>query len=256
MALVDSPVLKRSPQPETQRLVVSLARSLEDVKQAQLLRHNVFVEQLGARLGEQRGRLERDRFDPFCLHFIVRDTLTQRVVGTYRMLTPERARVLGSFMAAREFDLARFDAVRADLAEVGRACVHADYRRGATIMLLWSALAGYARRRGIRFLFGCVTLGLEGDDVDAYAIYDAVAPRHLAPREFRVVPLVSVPRRDNPTDAPLRLPALLKGYLRAGGWVCGEPAWDPEFETAELLVLLPLDHVEERYARHFLRPEN
>jgi len=193
MALVDSPVLKRSPQPETQRLVVSLARSLEDVKQAQLLRHNVFVEQLGARLGEQRGRLERE---------------------------------------------------------------HADYRRGATIMLLWSALAGYARRRGIRFLFGCVTLGLEGDDVDAYAIYDAVAPRHLAPREFRVVPLVSVPRRDNPTDAPLRLPALLKGYLRAGGWVCGEPAWDPEFETAELLVLLPLDHVEERYARHFLRPEN
>src|SRR5262249_61575064 len=111
MALVDSPVLKQSPQPETQRLVVALARSLEDVKQAQLLRHNVFVEQLGARLGEQRGRLESDRFDPFCLHFIVRDTLTRRVVGTYRMLTPELARALGAFMAARGFALARFDAV-------------------------------------------------------------------------------------------------------------------------------------------------
>lgn len=241
--------LRSAPEFEAQRLLVSMACSPREVKEAQRLRHRVFVEEMGA--AAPHGTLERDRFDPFCTHLIVRDRETSQVVGTYRILTPERAATLGSFMAEREFDLGRFAGIRHQLAEVGRACIDARYRHGSTIMRLWSGLASYAIERGYRFLFGCVSLGF-GDRVDAAAIYRGIPPVHIAPEAYRVEPRSPLPRVSAAADAP-RLPALLKGYLRAGAWVCGEPAWDAEFGTADLLVLLPLEHVEGRYARHFLR---
>jgi putative hemolysin len=252
MGVLTAPALGLEHGSGTQHLSVTLAASLQDVKEAQRLRHRVFIEQLGAQLGARLGKLERDRFDPFCKHFIVRDQVTRRVVGTYRILTPDRAAVLGAFMAEREFDLARFAPLRGVLAEVGRACVDAEYRRGSTIMLLWSALAAYARAQRYRFLFGCVSLGLGAEKVDPYAAYEKVVA-HLSPPEYRVFPVTPAPHLEAPSEAPVRLPVLLKGYLRAGAWICGEPAWDPEFQTTELLVLLPLEQVEGRYARHFLR---
>lgn len=244
--------LKSTPAFAAQRLSVSIAQSREEVKEAQRLRHRVFVEEMGAQSASD-GRLERDRFDPFCRHLIVRDRATRQVVGTYRILTPERAAALGSFMAEREFDLAAFAAIRDRIAEVGRACIDARYRSGSTIMLLWSGLASYALSRGWGFLFGCVSVGFGEGDENAAAIFESIAACHRAPERYRVAPWEPLrPARRRRGD-PARVPALLKGYLRAGAWVCGEPAWDAEFRTADLPVLLPLDRVEERYARHFLR---
>ena len=232
------------------RLTVSLARSREEVKEAQRLRHRVFVEEMGAHAG-RTGNLERDRYDPFCIHLIARDGATGEVVGTYRVLTPERAAALGSLMAEREFDLTPLAPLRGGIVEVGRACIDADYRCGSTIMLLWSGLAALTQSRGLSHLFGCVTVGWGERESDPHALYERLAQRHLAPAEYRVLPRTEPPRREGAACAPI--PALLKGYLRAGAWICGEPAWDPEFETADLPVLLPLQRVESRYARHFLR---
>jgi putative hemolysin len=241
-----------APDLEAQRFTVSMARSPDEVKEAQRLRHRVFVQEMGAQSSAPGARLERDRFDPFCRHLIVRDSVARQVVGTYRILTPERAAALGAFMAEREFDLTPFAAIRGEIAEVGRACIDAGYRSGSTIMLLWSALAAYALAQRYRFLFGCVCLGF-GEGWDATAAFASIPPRHLAPPRYRVLPRSPLPHASAAPDAPPRLPALLKGYLRAGAWVCGEPAWDSEFRTADLLVLLPLERVEQRYARHFLR---
>ncbi|HUH94864.1 MAG TPA: GNAT family N-acyltransferase [Casimicrobiaceae bacterium] len=232
------------------RLTVSLARSREEVKEAQRLRHRVFVEEMGAH-ARRVGNLERDRYDPFCIHLIVRDRATGEVVGTYRVLTPERAAALGSLMAESEFDLTPLAPLRARIVEVGRACIDANHRCGSIIMLLWSALAAFTQSRGLSYLFGCVTLGWGELGPDPRALYDQLAPRHLAPAEYRVLPRTEPPRREG-AGCPT-IPPLLKGYLRAGAWICGEPAWDPEFETADLPVLLPLRNVESRYARHFLR---
>jgi len=246
--------LRHAPALETQRLLASFARSPEEVKEAQRLRHRVFVDEMGAQASAPEARLERDRFDPFCRHLIVRDALTGQVVGTYRVLTPERAAALGSFMAEREFDLTGFQSIRGQIAEVGRACIDPRYRRGSTIMVLWSALAAFASARRIRFLFGCVSVAFGDSAVDASAIFEQLASRHLAPERYRVEPREPLRRRGSAgTDAAPRLPALLKGYLRAGAWICGEPAWDSEFRTADLPVLLPIERVEGRYARHFLR---
>ena len=180
MKFSHAPALRRAPDFESRRLTVSMARSPDEVKEAQRLRHRIFIEEMGARAGGSGARLERDRFDPFCKHLIVREGVTRRVVGTYRILTPERAAALGSFMSEREFDLAPFDPIRGEAAEVGRACIDARYRCGSTIMLLWSALASYALSRRFRFLFGCVSVAFgEGGD-DAHAIYEQASPRRTA----------------------------------------------------------------------------
>src|SRR5690348_16808892 len=168
--------LRTTPPLAAQRLLVSMARSPAEVKEAQRLRHRVFVEEMGAAV--PHGRIERDRFDPFCKHLIVRDRESGDVVGTYRILTPDRAATLGSFMAEREFDLVRFAPIRGQIAEVGRACIDAKYRSGSTIMLLWSGLASYCLSRGHRFLFGCVSLGF-GASVDGAAVFRSIPEVHL-----------------------------------------------------------------------------
>jgi putative hemolysin len=234
------------------RLSVSVAETREDVRDAQRLRHRVFIDELGAHLGAHRSDVERDRYDPFCEHLIVRDRETLEVIGTYRLLTPQRAERLGTFISAEEFDLSALDALRGSLAEVGRACIHPAYRSGAAIMLLWTGIARYVMSKNIGYLFGCASIGMEDGGANARSVYEAVAAQHLAPAEYRVTPRrLGVPTA--PAHEPAHIPPLLKGYLRLGAWICGEPAWDPEFNTADLLVLLPLERVEARYARHFLR---
>jgi putative hemolysin len=252
MRLSNAPAIGRAPDLESQRFAVSVATSAGEVKEAQRLRHRVFVQEMGANLRSGAASVERDRFDPFCKHLIVRDRITSRIVGTYRILTPERAAALGGFMAEREFDLAPLAVLRQRMIEVGRACIDADYRCGSIIMLLWSGLAAYAQARGLGFLFGCVSIGLGDAQFDARAVYGKIETRFLAPPEYRVLPRTELPKVAVSPNGPAVIPPLLKGYLRAGAWVCGEPAWDPEFGTADLPVLLQLDRVESRYARHFL----
>src|SRR5215472_12180289 len=172
-------------------LTVSLARSREEVRAAQRLRHRVFIEELGARIGARRSTIERDRFDPFCEHLIVRDQGKAEVIGTYRLLTPERAARLGSFIAGGEFDLTPLEPLRAGLAELGRACIHPDYRSGAAIMRLWSGIAALIRAQGVRHLFGCASIGMEDGGANALAVYAAVS-HHLAPAQYRVIPYTSL----------------------------------------------------------------
>src|SRR5215470_1458292 len=242
--------VRETPDARQPQLSVSFARSREEVRDAQRLRHRVFIEEMGARSGAQLKSVERDRFDPFCEHLIVRDRARGQVIGTYRVLTPERAARLGTFISGIEFDLAPLERLRGGLAELGRACIHRDYRSGAAIMLLSSGIASFIRAQGIRHLFGCASIGMEDGGANALAVYAAVASHHLAPVQYRVMPYTPV-AHVAAECANARIPALLKGYLRLGAWVCGEPAWDPEFNTADLLMLLSLERLDSRYARHF-----
>jgi putative hemolysin len=139
---VQSTGVRSTPHPA--RLVVSPAHQPADIDDALRLRYKVFAEEMGAHAASADG-LERDEFDGWCDHLIVRDRATLRVVVTYRMLPPHRARRLGRLYAEREFDLTRFDHLRSSTLEVGRSCVHRDYRHGGTILLLWAGLAHYMK---------------------------------------------------------------------------------------------------------------
>lgn len=232
------------------RLAVSLARSPADVTDALRLRYKVFIEELGAHTGDPGSGLESDDFDAVCDHLIVRDLDTLRVVGTYRMLPPHRARDLGRRYSEREFDLSRLQHLMPSCVEVGRSCVHRDYRSGSTVMLLWAGLAHYMKAGGFAHLLGCASAALADGGHAAARITQMLQDRLCGP-EYRVFPRLRFPHDRIEPAASAELPPLLKGYLRLGAQVCGEPAWDPDFRTADFLVWLPLARLQPRYARHF-----
>ncbi|HEX9180772.1 MAG TPA: GNAT family N-acyltransferase [Burkholderiales bacterium] len=246
--------LRREGRPCRTRLAVQFARSMGEVLEAQRLRYRVFGEEMGARLSSPEPGVDRDIFDPFCEHLLVRDTGSGEVVGTYRILNGAQAKKLGGFYSDDEFDLVRLDHLRERLVEVGRSCVHPDYRGGAAIAMLWAGLAEYMRRHSHEYLIGCASVSMRDGGRLAASLYRRLAPAHLSPAEYRVFPRHRLPLEalEGDLESPL-LPPLLKGYLRLGAWICGEPAWDPDFNTADLLILLPLSGVNPRYARHFLR---
>jgi putative hemolysin len=236
----------------TRRLVVQLARTSTEVRAAQRLRYSVFAEEMGARLGGPEPGVDEDRFDPCCDHLLVREAASGEVVGTYRILGPRAAEAAGGYYSEQEFDLARLAPLRPALVEVGRSCIRADYRTGAVIALLWAGLARYMLARGHRYLVGCASIGMADGGYAAANLYRQIAAQHLAPPGYRVFPRVRLPLERLANGAKAEMPPLVKGYLRIGAQVCGEPAWDPDFNTADLLVLLPMARVSARYARHYL----
>lgn len=232
--------------------LVQLARDEDDVRAAQRLRHHVFAGEMGARLDGPEPGLDADAFDAYCDHLLIREALTGEVVGTYRLLPPERAAVAGRLYSDGEFDLSRLDGIRSGLVEVGRSCVHPAHRDGAVIGLIWAGIARYMVDRGHEWLAGCCSVPLADGGALAAATWDRVQAKHLAPEEFRVRPLRPwVPDGPAP-EGRAELPALLRGYLRLGAWVCGAPAHDPDFGVADLYVLLSMRRVNARYLRHFL----
>lgn len=231
------------------RLTVAVATTASEVEDAQRLRYKVFAEELGAHIHSASG-LDSDEFDPHCDHIVVRDEQTLRVVGTYRVLPPHRARRLGRLYSEAEFDLCRLDALRPSMIEIGRSCVHRDYRSGPTIMLLWSGLARYMKENGYRHMVGCASVGL-ADGGHQVAATHRFVQGFLAPVEYRVFPLLRFPHEKLERGPQCEIPALLRSYLKIGARVCGEPCWDPQFNCADFLILLALDQIQPRYARHF-----
>ncbi|MFD0366670.1 GNAT family N-acetyltransferase [Streptomyces sp. NPDC127114] len=252
-AVPAQPATGGEPQP---RYVVGLARDQEDVRAAQRLRHLVFAGEMGARLDGPEPGLDSDAFDAYCDHLLVRQEDTGEVVGTYRVLPPERAAVAGRLYSETEFDLGRLDPIRHDLVEVGRSCVHPAHRNGAVIALVWAGLARYMTRTGHNWLAGCCSVPLADGGSLAAATWDTVKAKHLAPEEYWVTPhRLWTPEGVTPaagTGSRAELPPLLRGYLRLGAWVCGAPAHDPDFGVADLYVLLSLRRTNPRYLRHFL----
>jgi putative hemolysin len=232
---------------------VELARSESEVREAQRLRFKVFAEEYGARIPERMAGHDIDHFDAYCDHLLVRDLRSERVVGTYRILTPDAAQRIGSYYSENEFYLTRIAHLRPQMVEVGRSCIHRDYRSGAVIALLWSGLAAYMRRHGYEYLAGCASINMADGGHNAANIYCQIGTEHQAPAEYRVFPIHRLPYEHLANASKTTVPPLLKGYLRAGAWVCGEPAWDPDFNSADLFLLLPMARINERYFRHFMR---
>ncbi|MFB6689330.1 GNAT family N-acetyltransferase [Streptomyces virginiae] len=230
---------------------VRLARDEDEVRAAQRLRHQVFAGELGARLDGPEPGLDADAFDAYCDHLLVVDEEAEQVVGTYRLLPPERAAVAGRLYSEGEFDLSALAPIRPDLVEVGRSCVHPDHRNGAVIALIWAGLAHYMDRTGHNWLAGCCSIPLADGGVLAAATRENALTRSPAPEEYRVTP--HIPWNPEGIDFPdrMELPPLLRGYLRLGAWVCGEPALDAEFGCVDLYVLLSLRRTNPRYLKHF-----
>jgi putative hemolysin len=234
-------------------LSLNIARTASDIEQAQRLRFKVFAEEMGARLPGADGRIDRDIFDPYCEHLLVRDNANGKVVGTYRLLSPPQAKSIGGYYSETEFDMVRLNNLRDRMVEVGRSCVHAAYRDGATISFLWSGIANFMQQHGHEYLIGCASISMADGGHCAASIFRRLGKNYMAPSEYRVFPRYRLPLEALNANLDAPIPPLIKGYLRLGAYICGEPAWDPDFNTADLFILLPMSRLNARYARHFLK---
>lgn len=237
--------------PKSDGLQLRLAQSEVDVKAVQRLRFTIFTEEMQAVLPNAHTGLDQDQYDDWCEHFMVLAGASPKVVGTYRILRPEQALRLGHYYSESEFDISPLDHLRPQMVEVGRSCIHPDYRNGSAIMLLWMGIASMMRLGGYKYLLGCASVSLRDDGVTAAEVWRTAQKSMQAnPHVPCLQPHHRYPVEKLSSHLPARIPPLIKGYLNLGAVLCGEPAWDPDFNTADFPVLLDIEQLSERYKRY------
>ncbi|MGH8456756.1 MAG: GNAT family N-acetyltransferase [Stenotrophobium sp.] len=237
------------------RLEAAFAATRAEILETQKLRYGIFAGELGARIDGGAEGIDHDQFDAYCRHLLVRDTESGEVIACTRILTGDRAPNAGGFYSESEFDLSMIDSLPGRVMEIGRTCVHRDYRGGTAIAVLWSAIAAFVTQHGIDYLFGCASIGLEDGGANAHAILNNVRGKYLAPDYQRVRPFIPLPAADARLDDKPKMPPLLKAYLSLGAKACGEAYWDRDFNCADVFMLLDVSELNPRYARHFLARE-
>jgi putative hemolysin len=171
------------------------------------------------------------------------------------MLPPPGAIAAGGLYTATEFDVTGLDALRPSLVEMGRAVVRDDHRNGGVVLLMWAGILAYLDRSGYDYVTGCVSVPVEDSDIPGRQIRgvrDFVLRRHAAPSEYTVHPYRPVTVDGRGLDAiepPARVtvPPLMRGYLRLGAQVCGEPAHDLDFGVGDFPALLDKRRADTRY---------
>lgn len=250
---------------------VRLARSFREIKAAQRLRYSIFYEEMAAR-PDWRARVTRRDIDPYdavCDHLLVIDHARprgKRIVGTYRLLRQEVAEAQKGFYSAGEYDLSPLsgESFRAlvgegkQLLELGRSCVHADYRANAIINILWKGIAEYLKQYNIAYMFGCASF--PGTDPSAFReAFAYLHHNHLVPDDFKVralegrfVDMNTMPAEDvDARTARRALPPLIKGYLRIGCFIGEGAVVDTQFGTTDVFILLPVERIAKRYLKHY-----
>lgn len=236
-----------------QDFTVKIVETDDELRAAQALRYDVFIRELGGdgELVDHDAGLERDRFDPFFDHMIAIDNATKDIVGVYRLLRGEQAEKIGQFYSDDEYDLSVLQNSGRKVLELGRSCLHKDYRGGMAMYHLWNGLSQYVLSHEIEVLFG--TASFHGTDIDALAApLSILHHNHLAPEDLRVrakayqsmdlIPMEDLDRR----AAMLQIPALIKAYLRLGGFV-GQGAYvDHAFNTTDVCLILDTARMNER----------
>jgi len=239
----------------TPRYTLLLSTDPTLVDDAQRLRHEVFTSEPGFDLvGGADGR-DSDRFDEYCDHLLVREDHSGELVGCYRMLPPPGAIAAGGLYSATEFDVAELDSLRPSLVEMGRAVVREDHRNGGVVLLMWAGILAYLDRSGYDYVTGCVSVPVQGTPEETpgshiRAVRDFVRKRHASPftvHPHRPVVLDGKGLDDIEPPARTTLPPLMRGYLRLGAEVCGDPAHDPDFGVGDFPALLDKRNADVRY---------
>ncbi|WP_319823824.1 GNAT family N-acetyltransferase [Thalassovita sp.] len=240
--------------------VVKIAESDEELRAAQHLRYEVFVAELGGggSMVDHDSRLEKDRFDPFCDHLILLDAdragdVADRIVGVYRLMRDDQARAAGQFYSQDEYDLTALKTCGRPLLELGRSCLHKDYRGGAAMFHIWNGISAYVTEHKVEILFGVASF--HGTDIAALAQpLSLLHHRHRAPEALRVAVLpengvamnLLPPEEVDRKAAMLAMPSLIKAYLRLGG-VVGDGAFvDHAFNTTDVCLIMDTAQLSEK----------
>jgi len=238
------------------RYVARIAVRSSEIESALRLRFDVFNSELNEGMPESyRTGMDKDAYDEYCDHLIVCDTEKDMIVGTYRLMPGIVAENSAGYYSENEFDLSSIRMLPGPKLELGRSCVHQAYRNAAVISLLWKGIAAYVEEYDIRHLFGCASLHTS-NMAAVNVVYSYLNRCHRAEDPYTVSPLIRI--RDiqefafcDREEALALMPPLLKGYMRLGARICGEPAYDPLFGTTDFFIILDTVNLLERYRSRF-----
>lgn len=250
---------------EQEQYLIKFAETGEEIEAAMRLRYEVFNLEQGKGLDSANlNQIDQDEFDEHCLQLVIVEKKTSRIVGTYRVHLGIVAKTELGLYSSREYNIEGIDDIIDEVIEVGRSCVHPDFRNGSVIGLLWSGISATLVRSGLRYLLGCVSLETVDPDV-GWALYEYFKSREKLCSTLKATP---VPGFELPAPDPKKveeflgdkkvalmknIPPLFKGYLRLGVGVCGEPLLDEEFGSIDFLILLDLQKLPEKYYKHFFK---
>ncbi|MDD5697802.1 MAG: GNAT family N-acetyltransferase [Victivallaceae bacterium] len=250
---------------EQEQFLIKYAENEQEIEATMRLRYEVFNLEQGKGLeSAAREQIDRDEFDEHCLHLIIVEKKTSRIVGTYRVHLGVIARNHLGFYSAREYHIQGIDRIMDEIVEVGRSCVHPDFRNGSVIALLWNGIGATLTRSGMRYLLGCVSLETV-DPTVGWTLYEYFKRRGKLCSYLNAVPAKAF---ELPPPDPVRMnefleeknvallqhiPPLFKGYLRLGVMICGRPVLDQEFGSIDFLVLLDHSLLPEKYVKHFFK---
>jgi putative hemolysin len=250
----------------SKNITVRLAKSRGEIEAAQRLRYEVFYEECGAKPTEEMRatRMEISELDFVADHLIVLDTDLaegEQVVGNYRLLRGDAAKRYGKFYSQDEFNIDKLLQSGENLLELGRSCVHQDYRTRPVLELLWQGIAEYVMHHEVRFLFGCPSFMGTTDPQSIANELSYLYHFHLAPENLRArtldhlyVSMNLMPKEKvNEKAALANLPALIKSYLRIGVMVADGAFIDHQFNSVDVFVAFDMARLTERYKRHYER---
>tara|TARA_B100000029_G_scaffold324513_1_gene316957 strand:+ start:521 stop:1330 length:810 start_codon:yes stop_codon:yes gene_type:complete len=246
---------------------IRLAQDETEVDAAQELRYRVFYEEMKAKPSKHSNLIKRDidRFDEHFEHLLVLDhgrgeSISDKVVGTYRLNRKENAEASIGYYTSTEYDISSLINKPYEILELGRSCVDVAYRNGAIMQLLWKGIAAYVFHYDIKLMFGCASL--QGTKIDllsvplSYLHHNHLAPSNIRPRalsdRFISMDIISKNNLDI-IKARKSVPPLIKGYLRLGGYIGEGAVIDNQFNTVDVCIVLQTDKVTSRYRSHYDR---
>ncbi len=252
---------------EVDNFIIKIVDKKSELKKAQALRYSVFYKEKKAipTISKKILRLDYDKIDKFADHLIVIDknskNIKNKIVGTYRLLRGDIAAHCGGFYTSSEFDLSRvLNSYKiSQILELGRSCVHQDYRNGTIMNLLWKAIANYVKLYDIKILLGCASF--HGIDVmkftnelsylrKNFSLSDELSVKSL---DTKIYPAYTeINSNTNDLRTFVKLPPLIKGYLRIGGKVSYDCFVDYKFNTIDLCVIVTTENINEKYKKKYL----
>jgi putative hemolysin len=235
------------------QLEAYITTDFQDIESAFRLRHSVFSEDFDTHLTSQSDGLDKDQFDDYCHHLIVKDCDTQQVVAYSRIITHDLAMNHKGFYTATEFDLTAILDPSKRYMEIGRTCIHKDYRRGAAIGMLWGSIGKFMLDHQMDYLMGCASIDVSQGLEKAHSALSYLRTKYFSRDDQRVIPKEPLPFRPHEVAGKQYIPPILQAYLRMGCKVCGEAHWDQAFNVADVMVLLKQSDINMRYLKHFLR---
>lgn len=243
---------------------VKIAQNESELKQAMRLRYEIFTQHIDTGLRQIGSeQLDTDEYDEFCDHLIVIDKTNNKIIGTYRLLLGSKVNKRIGFYAEKFFNIDNIKKLDIDgqMLELGRSCIHHDYRDRLVINLLWSGISKYIKYHNVKLVFGSVTLGTKSTTSasEISRVFKFIKKKFYASREYRVYPKSTNLFKGIDENVKLKtyddiwrnLPPLVKGYLRAGVVACGPPAINPDFDSILLFILLDIKKISLSYKRHF-----